>query len=40
MRVKTNVKAGVIVGDVNVTQGNTSTVMVSQTNNSTVSGGA
>jgi hypothetical protein len=40
MQVKTNVKAGQIIGDVNVTQGNTSTVTVNQTNNSTVSGGA
>jgi len=40
MPVKTNVKAGQIFGDISVTQGNTSTVTVSQTNNSTVSGGA
>jgi hypothetical protein len=39
MQVKTHLKAGqVIVGDVGVTQSNSSTVTVSQTNSSTIGG--
>jgi hypothetical protein len=38
MQVKTHLKAGQIVGDVNVTQSNSSTVTVSQTNSSTIGG--
>jgi hypothetical protein len=40
MKVKTQLKAGLIVGDVSVNLSNSSTVTVSQTNTSTVSGGA
>jgi hypothetical protein len=42
MQVKTNVKAGQLTvgGDVSATQSNSSTVTVSQTNSSTIGGGA
>ena len=38
MQVKTNVKAGQVVGNNSVTQSNSSTVEVTQTNTSTISG--
>ena len=38
MQVKTNVKAGQVVGNNSVTQSNGSTVQVTQTNTSTISG--
>ena len=36
MQVKTNVKAGQTVGNNSVTQSNNSTIMVTQTNTSTI----
>jgi hypothetical protein len=38
MKVKTQVKAGQVVGDNSVTQSNSSEVRVTQTNTSTISG--
>jgi hypothetical protein len=38
MQVKTNVKAGQVVGNNSVTQSNISTVEVTQSNTSTISG--
>jgi hypothetical protein len=38
MKVKTQVKAGQVVGDNSVTQSNGSTVAVGQSNGSTISG--
>jgi hypothetical protein len=38
MKVKTQLKAGQVVGDNSITQTNTSSVTVSQTNSSSISG--
>jgi hypothetical protein len=38
MKVKTDVKAGQVVGNNSITQSNSSTVEVTQTNTSTISG--
>jgi hypothetical protein len=38
MKVKTQVKAGQVVGNNSITQSNSSTVQVTQTNTSTISG--
>ena len=38
MQVKTNVKAGQVVGNNSITQSNSSTVEVTQSNTSTISG--
>jgi hypothetical protein len=38
MKVKTHLKAGQVTGDNSITQSNSSTVMVTQSNTSTISG--